>query len=601
MSRKSLMSRFSAVSLSLLVTFGAFAKDEVGRTTGGGSFIEWQMKTTGHDKVVLTVVDKYGEAVRREFASGKNPSLRLADLGGAPEDGQYTYELRVEPRISEGLKKQLEAARANGDDATIRRIMKEAGLGSATTQSGVITIRNGAIVSPEAKEGTSKDSASAANANDRFGGVETEARPGQVAVEAQVIADDLIVQGSECVGIDCTATESFGFDTFRLKENNLRIHFEDTSSSAGFPANDWRLIANESASGGQNAFFLEDSTAARNLVAVEAGAPANSIYVDSTGKIGFQQSTPVLDLHITTGNTPGHRLEQTNAGGFTAQTWDIAGNEANFFIRDVTGGSKLPFRIRPGAPTSTIDVSAAGNVGIGTASPTTKLDVFGTNTNGLRLRGTTSAVEIADIFVGDVGQLVLSTVEGTDEQGFLDLRSEDDNYGVVIRSSNGVAQFPWANFYVTDATDDYLSLDINTTKQGDFVFTASGAMGIGTTTPSSRLHVNGGDIRVSGGSFIDDGTTLNVPDYVFEDSYDLMSIPELAEFIRENKHLPNVPNVAEVKAQGVNLSQMQMRLLEKVEELTLHTIAQHDTINTLKQQNDELQKRLEALEARSNN
>ena len=55
----------------------------------------------------------------------------------------------------------------------------------------------------------------------------------------------------------------------------------------------------------------------------------------------------------------------------------MAGNEANFFIRDVTGGSRLPFRIRPGAPTSAIDIAASGNVGIGTASPSAKLDVNG--------------------------------------------------------------------------------------------------------------------------------------------------------------------------------------------------------------------------------
>ena len=102
---------------------------------------------------------------------------------------------------------------------------------------------------------------------------------------------------------------------------------------------------------------------------VDAGAPANSLRVSSTGRVGIRTGTPVLDLHITTSDTPAHRLEQTNAGGFTAQTWDIAGNEANFFVRDVTGGSRLPFRIRPGAPTSSIDINASGNVGIGTASP----------------------------------------------------------------------------------------------------------------------------------------------------------------------------------------------------------------------------------------
>ena len=62
----------------------------------------------------------------------------------------------------------------------------------------------------------------------------------------RVIADDLIVQGSNCVGLDCVNNESFGFDTLRLKENNTRIKFDDTSSSAGFPANDWMLSANDS-------------------------------------------------------------------------------------------------------------------------------------------------------------------------------------------------------------------------------------------------------------------------------------------------------------------------------------------------------------------
>ena len=104
--------------------------------------------------------------------------------------------------------------------------------------------------------------------------------------------------------------------------------------------------------------------------------PTNSIFVDSTGRVGLRTATPVLDLHVNTSNTPALRLEQNNSGGFTAQTWDIAGNEANFFVRDVTGGSRLPFRIRPGAPTSSIDIAADGDVGIGTASPANKLHVL---------------------------------------------------------------------------------------------------------------------------------------------------------------------------------------------------------------------------------
>ena len=95
---------------------------------------------------------------------------------------------------------------------------------------------------------------------------------------------------------------------------------------------------------------------------VDAGAPANSLRVSSIGNIGVGTATPVLDIHTNTTDTPAMRLEQNNSGGFTAQTWDIGANESNFFVRDVTSGSTLPLRIRPGAPTSSLDISASGNV-----------------------------------------------------------------------------------------------------------------------------------------------------------------------------------------------------------------------------------------------
>ena len=63
---------------------------------------------------------------------------------------------------------------------------------------------------------------------------------------AQVIVNDLVVQGSNCVGLDCTTGESFGSDTIRLKENNLRIHFQDTSNSASFPSVRRQIILDHS-------------------------------------------------------------------------------------------------------------------------------------------------------------------------------------------------------------------------------------------------------------------------------------------------------------------------------------------------------------------
>ena len=85
------------------------------------------------------------------------------------------------------------------------------------------------------------------------------------------------------------------------------------------------------------------------------------------------------------------------------------------------------------------------------------------------------------------------------------------------------------------------------------------------------------------------GTTAPAPDYVFDSTYELMPIQKLADFIRTEKHLPNVPDATSIKSNGLNMSHFQMRLLEKIEELTLYTI-------DLKAQNDALQKRLDALE-----
>jgi hypothetical protein len=99
------------------------------------------------------------------------------------------------------------------------------------------------------------------------------------ATADQVIPDDLIVQGSLCAGLDCINNEAFGFATIRLKENNTRIDFVDTSLSP-FPTRDWRLEANSSASGGANYFAIKDmgddgSTGAEGgtaLLTVTAGA-----------------------------------------------------------------------------------------------------------------------------------------------------------------------------------------------------------------------------------------------------------------------------------------------------------------------------------------
>ncbi|MDQ3283297.1 MAG: hypothetical protein M3Q69_18010 [Acidobacteriota bacterium] len=568
MNTRSIFGRITSILVVFALAGAAFAGNAVGRATGGGASIEWQTAVTGHDRIQLTVVGPDGEAYVKEFPAGRNPSFRLQDLGGVAADGQYAFSLRVVPKVSADVQKKLKDAREKGDDAAARKIARDAGLGDAVTQSGTITILNGAFVDPNATEATSHDSAAVSSTTGGLKG--TVAATGRgisnapVTALDTVIADDLIVQSSACVGFDCVDGESFGFDTIRMKENNTQINFDDTSSTAGFPNNDWRIIANDSGSGGANKLVFNDATAGRNLMTITAAAPADSIFVASSGKVGFRQAAPALDLHITTGDTPAIRQEQTNASGFTAQTWDIGANEANWFVRDVTGGSRLPFRIRPGAPTSSIDIAASGNVGVGTASPSELLHASG---------------------IGNPRVFVTSTNTGTAGMNMqVSTSGTSVGFGIVRTESAGDMTL-WTGTSGSSVNERMRIL-------------VGGNVGIGTSTPSSKLHVNGGDIRVSGGSFIDDGVTLNVPDYVFEETYKLMPIADLAKFVRDEKHLPNVPAAGDIKAAGLNLSQMQMRLLEKVEELTLYTLDQHEQIGTLKSENAKLLERLAALEAK---
>ncbi len=198
---------------------------------------------------------------------------------------------------------------------------------------------------------------------------------GAVVIADQQIADDLVIKGSLCTGVDCSAGETFGFDTIRMKENNLRIHFIDTSSASSFPTFDWQITINDSLNGGNNYFRIEDITSETHPFTILGGARNDSIYVSTLNRVGFNTSNPLMQLHVVDGNSPTLRLHQDGTSGFTEQVWDIGGNESSFFIRDFTNGNNIPFRIQPSAPNGSLFIANDGDVGLETLTPDGMLDI----------------------------------------------------------------------------------------------------------------------------------------------------------------------------------------------------------------------------------
>jgi len=115
-----------------------------------------------------------------------------------------------------------------------------------------------------------------------------------------------------------------------------------------------------------------------------------------------------------------------------------------------------------------------------------------------------------------------------------------------------------------------------------------GMVGIGTTSPDEKLTVNGNihtkEVRID---------LLNWSDFVFEENYSLPSLLEVEQFIAQNGRLQDIPSAKDVETNGILLGDMNARLLQKIEELTLYTIAQEKEINRLKA----LEVRLEKLES----
>lgn len=313
------------------------------------------------------------------------------------------------------------------------------------------------------------------------------------------------------------------------------------------------------------------------LLPLAVARAQDSVFVTTTGDVGIGTSTPAvrLDVQMNSSSAATARLQNASAIGVSGIEYLDETSAVNLFfgIDNAANTTRLnsinnhPIVILTNS-TERARVTSAGDVGIGTAAPGARLDVQ------------VNAPSVATARLQNQNASGFSGIEFLNENSLVTLFFGVDNAANTTRF-NSIQNHPIV--ILTESTERAR-------------VTSAGDVGIGTSSPISKLHVNGGDIRVSGGSFIDDNVTLFAPDYVFEPDYKLMPLDELAAFVHAEKHLPNVPKAAEIRASGLNLSQFQMRLLEKIEELTLYALAQEEQLATQQATIAELAAKVEKLE-----
>lgn len=353
---------------------------------------------------------------------------------------------------------------------------------------------------------------------------------------------------------------------FGIQPNQFRIHLDQTASRFSFL----------SAPAGTELFTIKGT----GNVGVGTASPGSKLSVqintigDGVGLYGFSGGTlsPALVYYIDgiyrgsmgLATSPGHFSVPATPGDLVLRA---VGNTGNVLIANQQNGDiNFATGINGSSDTLKLVIKNSGNVGIGTTSPANKLDVAGSigSSGNVYLTGANSQIG----FTRNDGAQNVGGV-GWHTDGFYYLGGHP-SYGIVAGSEVRVRGF-----------GSYLRLG---TAGVDVInISPSGNVGIGTTNPTQKLSVNG-TIRAQG--VIVEASPW--PDYVFSEGYALAPLSEVEQRIKAEKHLPGIPSEQEVVEHGVNLGEMQSKILAKVEELTLYMIE-------LKKENRELSKELSAL------
>jgi hypothetical protein len=297
----------------------------------------------------------------------------------------------------------------------------------------------------------------------------------------------------------------------------------------------------------------------------------------STGNVGIGTSSPSAVLHLfnsssstylnidkpSTSSEGGIRFSR--AGNTLFYLWNDDGTDAlKIEAAGLTGESDGTPRMEFPLSNKNIHLAlSGGNVGVGTASPQSTLDIRG---------NIVSETGANPIFYAGVGS------------------SELNRYLLLLNSTGlHTASGLMAGGILIADSYTYASPGKN-----DLI--VKGNVGIGTSSPDAKLAVSGQvhaqEVKVS--------VTVPGPDYVFEKDYKLTSLEEIKNYIDQNKHLPEVPSAKEMEKNGVQLGEMNMLLLKKIEELTLYVIEQNKKMEELKKEDDHAKERMELMQSEIN-
>ena len=311
-----------------------------------------------------------------------------------------------------------------------------------------------------------------------------------------------------------------------------------------------------------------------------------------------------IDLN-TTGGTPAVIFDDTTSAADDFE-WVIRGRDEFFGIyNDIN--NNYPFFITPSVNSgNSFNINSEGDVnlangsvfidrsenrlGVGTTIPENNLHVSGGNANIVMESSFNSKWQ----FNNGAGGLLVTRLLPTIASGVIVLTNDAQTHSIVANSTGvGMGTLtPESQLEIQD--DERIEIRMNNTAAENWRITSRGSgleygvvSSFGSEYPTGRkMTLSGnGDLEVTG-SYSVNATTLNVPDYVFDKDYKLMPLEKLESFIKSKKHLPNISSAKEINTSGkLDMTQMQLKLLEKIEELTLYTIKQESKIKMLQTEN----------------